>query len=379
MANGFAGKREKRRLLLRAAYDRASGRPEEYVYKEDVMQDSGISDEREYEGAVAYHLGLGNVSHAGDDYGMFVLTSKGIDEVEKDGDTQQEYPHWERRKKLLRAVHDWVETQSDTRTQLSYSDLVALVEDPAYAGVLTPEGMKFDRTSIDDAQARVMNLFVVLVNDGYIDADIDRTIVGLPFTSARVRGLTDKGLRAIGEMPDPGAEIQRAELEKLRQVQEVRARLQEGKSTSVELGREEPRNTTFDVFISHASEDKESFVESLARTISNMGFKVWYDDFTLKVGDSLRESIDRGIADSRYGIVVLSSAFFAKKWPQRELNGLTARQTADGKKVILPIWHNVDHQEVLNYSPTLADTVALRTKGKSIEEIAEDLASVLRR
>jgi hypothetical protein len=85
MANGFAGMREKRRLLLRAAYDRAGGRPEEYVYKEDVMQDSGISDEREYEGIVAYHLGLGNTSHAGDDYGMFVLTSKGIDEVEGDG------------------------------------------------------------------------------------------------------------------------------------------------------------------------------------------------------------------------------------------------------------------------------------------------------
>jgi hypothetical protein len=44
----------------------------------------------------------------------------------------------------------------------------------------------------------------------------------------------------------------------------------------------------FDVFISHASEDKEAFVEPLATELRKRGLKVWFDKFELKVGDSLR-------------------------------------------------------------------------------------------
>jgi hypothetical protein len=41
--------------------------------------------------------------------------------------------------------------------------------------------------------------------------------------------------------------------------------------------------------------------------------KVWFDVFTLTIGDSLRRSIDRGLAESKFGIVVLSEAFFRKQ------------------------------------------------------------------
>ena len=288
-------------------------------------------------------------------------------------EASKEYPQWERRKKLIRAVHDWYETQTDIRAQLWYNDLVALVADPLDEGVNTPTGAEYDRSAIDSAQYRVMNLFVALVKDGYIDADINTAIVDLPFTSARVQGLTGKGLQAIGEMPDPNEEIQKTELEKQRQVQEVREEMLAESPTVREF-----TNLQYDVFVSHASEDKEAFVKPLADLLSNMNFQVWYDAFTLKVGDSLRRSIDKGIADSKYGIVVLSPAFFAKEWPQRELDGLTAREVAGQKKVILPIWHDIGREEVLQRSPTLADKVALTTRNKSIEEIAEDLAVVLR-
>jgi len=79
-------------------------------------------------------------------------------------------------------------------------------------------------------------------------------------------------------------------------------------------------DTKYDVFISHATEDKEDFVKSLADALQIAGYKVWYDDFTLKIGDSLRESIDNGLANSRYGIVVFSSAFFQKKWPGQDMS-----------------------------------------------------------
>jgi hypothetical protein len=116
----------------------------------------------------------------------------------------------------------------------------------------------------------------------------------------------------------------------------------------------------WDVFISHATEDKEDFVRPLAHGLTERGLKVWFDDFTLKVGDSLRRSIDRGLAGSRFGIVVISPHFLRKEWPQRELDGLVAREI-DGRKVILPVWHNVTAEKIRNCSPTMADKVAVRS------------------
>jgi hypothetical protein len=132
----------------------------------------------------------------------------------------------------------------------------------------------------------------------------------------------------------------------------------------------------YDAFVSHASEDKDSFVRPLVEQLEKSGFDIWYDELTLKLGDSLRQSIDRGLANSRYGIVVLSSDFFAKNWPQYELNGLVTREM-QGSKVILPIWHKVSKDEVISYSPTLADKLALNSAMYSIEEIAEKIAEVL--
>lgn len=134
-----------------------------------------------------------------------------------------------------------------------------------------------------------------------------------------------------------------------------------------------PEDIGYDAFISHATEDKETLVKPLARALTRMDYRVWYDEFELRVGDSLRQSIDRGLVNSRFGIVVLSPSFFDRGWPQYELNSLTAREM-DGHKVILPIWHGVDRDDVLAYSPTLADKVALSTRRLSIKKIAEAMA-----
>lgn len=101
----------------------------------------------------------------------------------------------------------------------------------------------------------------------------------------------------------------------------------------------------FDFFISHASEDKDDFVRHLANELTELGLKIWYDEFSLEIGDSLRRSIDYGLGNSRFGIVVLSRAFFAKQWPQYELDALV-NKAMSGEKVILPIWHGVQHQDV---------------------------------
>lgn len=133
----------------------------------------------------------------------------------------------------------------------------------------------------------------------------------------------------------------------------------------------------FDAFISHATEDKEDLVRPLAEKLIERGFNIWYDEFQLKVGDSLRRNIDRGLAASRFGIVVLSPSFFAKNWPQYELDGLVAREM-EGQKVILPLWHKVSKNEVIAYSPSLADKVALNTAVYAVDELAVELSTVLR-
>ena len=130
----------------------------------------------------------------------------------------------------------------------------------------------------------------------------------------------------------------------------------------------------YDVFVSHAYEDKESFVDEFVEALRNKGFKVWYDTDKLKWGDSMREKIDRGLAKSRYGVVILSPNYIAehKYWTKAELNGLFQVETVNGK-TILPIWHNLTKKQVVEYSPIIADRKAMTTASMTPEEIAAEL------
>jgi|RhiMetdeSRZDD1v2_1073273.scaffolds.fasta_scaffold179753_1 TIR domain len=133
----------------------------------------------------------------------------------------------------------------------------------------------------------------------------------------------------------------------------------------------------YDVFISYASEDEESFVAGLADLLTKFGVKVWFAPAVLKIGDSLSRSIDKGLANAKFGVVVLSKAYIAKPWPEYELKGLTSK--AIGKdKVILPIWHGISRDEVLNFSPPLADTFAPDTSRISLYEIALKIIEIVR-
>jgi hypothetical protein len=133
----------------------------------------------------------------------------------------------------------------------------------------------------------------------------------------------------------------------------------------------------YDVFICHASQDKSDLVRPLAEALRTNHVEVWYDEFSLGVGDSLRRSIERGLAQSRFGIVILSPHFFAKEWPQWELNGLVALQNAGPARLILPVWHNVSPDDVLAFSPPLADTVAV-SSALGVEEVVRQLLRTIK-
>lgn len=131
------------------------------------------------------------------------------------------------------------------------------------------------------------------------------------------------------------------------------------------------------IFICHASEDKDTIVRPMAAALRDRGFVVWYDEFSLQVGDSLRQEIDRGLSSADLGVVVLSPAFFEKQWPQWELDGLVAKEIENAQKVILPVWHNIVFKQVMSYSPPLAGRLAVST-AQGIDNVVNSLERAIR-
>lgn len=135
---------------------------------------------------------------------------------------------------------------------------------------------------------------------------------------------------------------------------------------------------TWDVFISHAAEDKD-YVDELQRTLVAAGVQVWVDKGVLRWGDRLRSRIDDGLKRSRFVIVVLSKAFLAiKKWTEYELDSAFALETINEKR-ILPLWHGITHEELKQYSPGLSDRLGLDSSKQSPTDLGNELLILLER
>lgn len=149
-------------------------------------------------------------------------------------------------------------------------------------------------------------------------------------------------------------------------------------STNLAEVKVKPLEEIYDVFISHASEDKEGFVRELAEILTeDYDIKVWYDELSIQWGDSLRQSIDKGLKMSKFGIVVISKRFIKKGWTNYELDGLFQKEMTYGK-TILPIWHDITKDEVQDFSPSLAGKKALNTSMYTVKEIADELKNILK-
>jgi cold shock CspA family protein len=157
----------------------------------------------------------------------------------------------------------------------------------------------------------------------------------------------------------------------IRPLSEVPSLVRDFIPSPTESGRE-----IHDVFISHAYEDKDDCVRPLAAALLAHGLNVWYDEMTLKIGDSLRQEIDKGLANSKVGLVVLSPSFIKKGWTKYELNGIVTRSVS-GEQILLPIWHKITKQQVVDFSPSIADKVARSTATHTIEEIAKEIAELI--
>lgn len=132
-------------------------------------------------------------------------------------------------------------------------------------------------------------------------------------------------------------------------------------------------------FISHDSRDKDELVRELAQELSKLMCPVWYDEYSLRVGASLRESIESGLKETKNCIVVLSPNFlFNEGWGKAEFDSVFTREILEKKNVMMPVWHNVTVEQVYEYSPRLADKVGLNTK-IGIKELARKLSNEIKR
>ena len=132
-----------------------------------------------------------------------------------------------------------------------------------------------------------------------------------------------------------------------------------------------------DVFLSHASEDKDAIARPLKEALEARGLTVWFDEIKIKVGQSIRLEIEKGITHARFGVVILSPDFFAKQWTQAELDALFSKKMASGENVILPIWHRVTKDQVNAQSPLLSGILALNSSLMTIDEMADALLDVV--
>lgn len=131
-------------------------------------------------------------------------------------------------------------------------------------------------------------------------------------------------------------------------------------------------------FISHDSRDKDSLVRELALELQRLACPVWYDEYSLNVGDNLRDSIERGLKDARKCIVIVSPNFISNTgWTKTEFDSIYTREICKREDVMLPVWHNVQVEDVYEFSPSLANKFALHSS-IGIKELAKKLVETIK-
>ncbi len=215
-------------------------------------------------------------------------------------------------------------------------------------------------------------------NDDIIKSQKNQSLINKKISSKEAE-LIKKEAQLIKEQDRENDKYKQIQLKREKEMQkrhiEMLNTIQFEAKTSLSNNQTMPQETNkeYDVFISHAWEDKEDFVRPLAESLINEGINVWYDETSIKWGASIRQSIDNGLAHSRFGIIVITSTFLNKYWTNYEVDGLFQKEALNGNSVLLPIWHKVTKDEVANKSVTLAGRNALNTAMLSIDEIVEEV------
>lgn len=126
-------------------------------------------------------------------------------------------------------------------------------------------------------------------------------------------------------------------------------------------------------FISHDSKDKIEIAGPLAMQLQKFMCPVWYDEYSLMVGHSLREQIEKGLKECKKCILILTPNYLSNEgWGKKEFDSVFTRELIENQNVVLPVWHDVSAKDIYEYSPSLADRVALNWS-TGVEEVARKL------
>ena len=134
-------------------------------------------------------------------------------------------------------------------------------------------------------------------------------------------------------------------------------------------------NKNFHCFVSHRGVDKPDFVIPLVDRLEKLGFAVWCDSNNIDLGDHIDEAIDNGLMHSRYIIIIVSPSYIEGYWTKMEYRTALQVESCAGHEVLIPVWHNVSYQDVMQFSPILASRLAIKADDLSIGDVAIELAA----
>lgn len=130
-----------------------------------------------------------------------------------------------------------------------------------------------------------------------------------------------------------------------------------------------------DCFMSYAHEDQHDFVAPLVAKLQKLGFVVWYDSESIHIGSPISEAIDQGLLCSRFIIVILSPNYITKHWPRVECQSALQIESSVGRDVVIPVWLDVEYQDILHFSPMIAGRLAVRGTKASVSDVAIEIAA----
>ena len=130
-----------------------------------------------------------------------------------------------------------------------------------------------------------------------------------------------------------------------------------------------------DIFLCHAWEDRKTTAKNLTDLLVGNGTSVWFSENEVLLGTNLLREIDKGLANSRVGIVLVTSSFLKRIQgngiADKELSALLSRDQ------LIPVLDGVTFEELFSVSPLLASRSGLNTSEETMEDIANKLSEVV--
>lgn len=130
-----------------------------------------------------------------------------------------------------------------------------------------------------------------------------------------------------------------------------------------------------DLFISHASADKEQYILPLSKALTTYGVSFWLDSNEIGWGDNIPMKINEGLRNTRYALLCLSNNYLERPWPETEMSAVLAIQNNDGGKRVLPLILN--SKETIFQKYPILSSLAYRDFSSGADRLAQELSTLV--